>query len=396
MRPKNVGPEDIAEAMGLSLGKTWELANNFEVCFKPRRMQLVGKKHRPIDAPYPAPKKLLRRLHHWLQQQEWHHPMAHGGIRGRSCFTSAKVHLGQPFVWTRDASNCYPSIGPDKFVRMLWKLGFRYDTAKLLTLLCTVRGQIPQGSPISGDALNVFFWEMDQAISSRSGNHSIKPARVADDIVLSGKKQESGEHLVEFVESELDNLGITINQRKKRKAGFQTASEDRLVHGISISKRRGTCISREQTTYATGLAECYLVSCKSVAADSFEALASKRRSLIGWMHYCRQAHFSPAKHIRRLLEAGDRRVSEKLRALSIVANKNKWWIATRKRNEPRCIANIWQRRNAATAAPSIGSSTNTKSAPINAAASPATPTTPTMKNTSSASSARSSASASKP
>ncbi len=36
-----------------------------------------------------------------------------------------------------------------------------------------------------------------------------------------------------------------------------------------------------------------------------------------------------------------------------------------------------------------------KSAPTNAAASPATPTTPTMKNTSSASSARSSASASK-
>ena len=49
MRPRDVRPEDIAEAMGLDLGKTWEFAKHFEVCFKPRRMQCVGKKHRPID-----------------------------------------------------------------------------------------------------------------------------------------------------------------------------------------------------------------------------------------------------------------------------------------------------------------------------------------------------------
>ncbi|MEX2306489.1 MAG: reverse transcriptase domain-containing protein [Pirellulales bacterium] len=336
--------------MGLSLGKTWELGNNFEVCFKPRRMQCVGRKHRPIDPPYPGPKKLLRRLHRWLQSQEWHHPMAHGGIRRRSCFTSANVHLGQPNVWTRDASSCYPSISPDMFVRMLWKLGFRYDTAKLLTLLCTMRGQIPQGSPVSGDALNLFFWEMDQAISSRAGNQAIKPSQVADDIVLSGKNIESGEMLINVVEAELTKLGIKINQRKKQKAGFQDASKDRLVHGISTSKRRGTCINSKQTTFARQLAESYLVSCKSVSAESFEALANKRRSLVGWMHYCRQAHFSPAKHIRRLLEAGDRKISEKLLSLAITANKNKWWIVTRKRNEPRRIANVWQRRTAATAA----------------------------------------------
>ena len=344
MRPKDVLPEDIAEAMGLSLGKTWELAKNFKVCFKPRRMQRVGRKHRPIDPLYPGPKKLLRRLHRWMQKQEWHHPIAHGGIRRRSCFTSANVHLGQPFVWTRDASNCYHSVTSERFISALWKLGFRYDTAKLLTLLCTVRGQIPQGSPISGDALNLFLWAIDQAISSRAGNNSIRPSRVSDDFVLSGRNFDAGDMLTRFIEDELAKIGIKINQRKKLKAGLQDSAQDRLVHGISISKRRGTGINRDQTKFARELAESYRASCESVSVESFEALACKRRTLVGWMHYCRQAHFSPAKHVRRLLEAGDRKVNKKLGSLSITANKNKWWIVTRQRNEPRRIANIWRGR----------------------------------------------------
>jgi Reverse transcriptase (RNA-dependent DNA polymerase) len=344
VRPRDVLPEDIAEAMELDLGKTWTFAKHFEVCFKPRRMQCVGKKHRPIDPLYAVPKKLLRRLHRWLQKQEWHHPQAHGGIHRRSCFTSATVHLGQRLVWTRDASDCYPSISPDNFIRALWKRGFRYDTAKLLTLLCTVRGQVPQGSPVSGDALNLFLWEIDQKISSRAGSRSIKHSRNADDFIHSGANVQSGEAIAAVVEIELGKLGIKINQRKKKKGGFQNASQDRRVHGISVSKRRGTSINCDQTKFAIQLAEGYLASCKSVSVDSFEAVAHKRRSLVGWMHYCRQAHFSPAKHIRQRLEAGDRTISRKLHSLSITANKNKWWVVTRNRNEPRRIANVWRGR----------------------------------------------------
>jgi hypothetical protein len=223
---------------------------------------------------------------------------------------------------------------------------------------------MPQGSPVSGDALNLFFWKIDQGISSRAGTHSIKPSRIADDFVFSGKRVESGETLASYIESELAKLGININQRKKERGGFQDKSTDRRVHGICTSKRAGTSINREQSQFASELAESYLVSCKSVTADSFEAVAQKRRTLVGWMHYCRQAHYSPAKHIRRLLEAGDRKISKKLRSLSITPYKNKWWIANRKRNEPRCIAKVWKGRILA-----------------RAAASPATATIPMTTNT---------------
>jgi hypothetical protein len=212
----------------------------------------------------------------------------------------------------------------------------------LLTLLCTVRGGLPQGSPISCDALNLFFWRIDQSIASAAGNKSLRYGRVADDFILSGKTQESGEFIAAKIEDELAKRNIGVNQRKKKRSGFQNPSCDRRVHGISVSKHQGTAINREQAAVARTLAASYAASCKSVAPETLEALAYKRRRLDGWMYYCRQATFSPAKQIRQQLEANDRRVLKKLTSLGLVAYRNKWWLISSKRNEPRRIAFLWK------------------------------------------------------
>jgi hypothetical protein len=204
----------------------------------------------------------------------------------------------------------------------------------------------------------LFLWRIDQLLASMAGNSRVRYSRVADDFVFSSNVRGAGNPLVAKLEEELEKRGIGINAKKKVKHGYQTCSVDRIVHSISVSKPRGTSISREQSKKALALATNYVRACKSVSADSIEVVAAKRQSLLGWINYCRQAELGPARELRRHLEAGDRHVLKTLRSLSINSPKNKWWVVNFKhdRNEPRRIASVWRKRAARSLGDSMESS----------------------------------------
>jgi Reverse transcriptase (RNA-dependent DNA polymerase) len=343
VRPTEITPADIAALLKLSESKLWEFARNVEIGFRPRRMQLVGTKHRPIDPMYKWAKAYFRKLHRFIQKARLAHPRAHGGVWKRSCFTSAGQHLGHRFTWTRDVKDCFPSINRTAFADEMGALGFRSDMAEFLGLFCTPRGGIPQGSPLSNDALNLYLWRTDQAISSFCGQARLAYSRIADDLVISGNARDAGDDAIMRIEGLLQDRGLCINAKKRRESGFQFGEKKNLVHNICTHNKRGTQICDEHYVEAIELAEKYRAACKSVQRESLAALADKRQRLVGWLHYCRQAHYSPAQHVRRMLEVGDRAVLKKLRSLGISAHKNKWWLVSPRRNEPKRLVGLWSR-----------------------------------------------------
>ncbi len=348
MELHRIAPADIAGTLALSEGEAWDFAHNIERQYKEPRLTKVGHKDRLIDALYKPGKKKLRKLHRWFQDRRLYHPCAHGGIRRRSCFTSAARHLGARGVWTRDAKDCFPSVKPDAFCKELKTLGFRHDTARLLTMLCTVRGRLPQGSPVSNDALNLFFWRADARTFEAGGPEQCRYTRVADDFVISDRRGLRGVALTKIVEEELVARGIPVNKKKRRQTGFQSNAAIQTVHNINVSQRHGTTITEQHMIQARTLAENYVAACRSVQSDSLEAVASKRQSLAGWMYYSRQAKYGPAKSLDSLIRAGDRHVARKLAIVNISAHKGRWWLVCPKRNEPKRIARVWRSRAAPT------------------------------------------------
>ena len=343
MNPRGITPTDIATAMDMTLKQVWAFGRRLDEAFKPTEMRNIKGKMRPIDAPYPRAKHPLRLLHRWFQRSRLYHRVAHGGVKGRSCFTSARRHLGHKYVWTRDAKDCYPSISTEAYRAELKQLGFRHDTALLLSWLCTVRGRFGQGSPVSGDALNLYFWRIDQAMSSRCGKF-LHISRVADDFVVSGNRKNLGDALIRRLEEMVEECGIKINEKKRRKSGFQDRSALQLVHNIRVENRRGTKICRDHWNLARQCASSYIDSSRSVQPDSLEPLAAKRRQLLGYIYYMRQADFANVKHLKQQLKLGDRKVAGRIRSSRITAYKNKWWLMSKKRNEPRRIATVWRNR----------------------------------------------------
>ena len=62
------------------------------------------------------------------------------------------------------------------------------------------------------------------------------------------------------------------------------------------------------------------------------------------MYYFRQAEFSPANHIWRMLSSADMNVLRMLVSKGLYPNKNKWWIVNKTRNEPERLLRLWNHK----------------------------------------------------
>ncbi len=347
MHPSALTVDEIARAMGLGIPDIWTLARNMDRAFWPTRRKRVRGKEREIDSPRPYEKYLLRKLHRFMQKNLRAHKSVHGGTKRRSCFTSAREHLGRRYVVTRDVQNAYPSISRTALKSRLLKLGFRSDTALLLSLLCSVHGRLAQGSPVSSDAMNLFFFDADRAIAAACGTIGAAYSRTYDDMVISLDSRARAEWPGGIMRKQIDALGLTINQKKLQKAGFRPGHCEQRVHNLVVNSRHGVRIPAEQVKKATDLAESYLRGAKVVSANTLESLAQKRSEVTGWMYYCQQADFGPAKNIRRMLDAGDRHVLQALKAANLGVRHRKWWVmAAPYCNEPARLAAAWNQQMA--------------------------------------------------
>ena len=148
-----------------SLQEMWRYARETHRHYEPTKKIVVKDKEREFDVPKRHFKSFLKKLHNVLKKLNLFHHAAHGGIKKRSPQTSAKRHCGKKYNWTRDIKSCFPSVTPRMIHSELYRAGFLPDTAKLLSLLLTVHGRVPQGANTSTDAINLLFLHLDGIIS---------------------------------------------------------------------------------------------------------------------------------------------------------------------------------------------------------------------------------------
>lgn len=341
-------PDDIAEVMGVPVGVLWKWAKDTEVLFKPPRKEIVRGKMRDLESPYFWAKQRLRRLHRFLQRHYPGHRNAHGGVKGRSCFTGARKHLGRGYVVIRDISQCYPSVTTDNLQDRLRALGFRHETALLLAKLSTVRDHLPQGSPISADILNLFLYDSDDDLARALEKQGVRLHRCYDDMVASTNSRKAAASASDRIEATIVNHGLQVNENKKAKNGLTNRNSRQTVHNLDVSNPAGVAIRKEDIQKATALAEAYVRGAKSVNPETLEAIARKRQQVSGYICHFDQAKFSNADHLRLLRKHGDRHVKQVLFSLGLDAQK--WYVKQGRVNRPSKLAAAWKRKLQARAA----------------------------------------------
>lgn len=333
-------PIDIAKAMDVSVDVVWKWTRDTRVLFKPARKEIVKGKVRTIEPPRYKMKLRLKQLHKFLQKNYPGHRNAHGGVRGRSCFTGAEKHIGRGYVVIRDISQCYPSVSTDAIRRRLVAIGFRHDTAVLLARLSTVNNHLPQGSPISSDILNLFLYDADEDLAQMLEKQGVRLHRCSDDIVGSTNSRWVAFTIGERIEAAITEHNLQVNKKKKAKSGFTNRNHRQTVHNLDVSNPAGIAIRKEDIRKATKVAESYVHGAKSVSPDNLEIIALRRRQVAGYICHFDQAKFSNVNHLRMLLEHGDHHMIRKM--FEVGLDSQKWYVKQNKIDRPKKLANAWR------------------------------------------------------
>jgi len=193
-------------------------------------------KGRPIAEPLGELRVLQQRLQYLLSEIDLPEYM-HGGVKGRSPLTNARLHVGKAAVLNFDIKQFFPSVKPRYVYKMFYKhLRFPADVAHWLTKLVTFKDQLPQGAPTSTVVANLVILPLCRRLKILSSKHNSNYGQFVDDGTLSGPLY-------------LENLRILI-EKIIRQEGFQASPkphkrktrhywEEQVVNGVRVNKRIG-------------------------------------------------------------------------------------------------------------------------------------------------------------
>jgi len=162
---------------------------------------------------------------------------SHGGVKGRSNLTNAKIHTGNKELYSLDFKNFYPSISHQKIYRLFcYELDCSPDVAKILTRLCPVRGEVPQGSPTSSDLANLVHRKLGKRLKGLAIKYQINNySHYIDDLSFSGQviplsfKKSAKEIITEH--------GFELNLGKEI---FRGRHQCQIVTGLCVNRKRLT------------------------------------------------------------------------------------------------------------------------------------------------------------
>jgi hypothetical protein len=352
MDPRKVTVRTIAEWINVSPARLRSIANRSHTLYKPPRTIVIRGKSRTLSVPNDTLKPILKRLHKLLRKLPVH-GRAHGGVRRRSCFTSADYHCGKHVIVTRDVQDCFPSITRSMLRTGLLAYGLKSDVATILSRLCCLPSCLPQGAHTSSDVLNFNFYELDQVLASIAGKLGADYSRVYDDIVVSCTPQ-SAHGLGRRIESELSARGFRISVKKRKRLGYQDRRAAQFVHGLDVSNRGGPRISRTQSRKARQLVDDLVRGAKRSTPQALPALAHKRQRVVGYSNHFRQATQSPARWIDNQVIHVDRLICSMLGRYGLVPSNNRnWWSESIDQygrplySEPQRLAQLHRNRQSA-------------------------------------------------
>jgi hypothetical protein len=164
-------------------------------CWKQAVIERNGKS-RTLRVPCKGLKALQRSLNHdvlkHLDRERASYCRA-----GRGVLRAAAAHEHRPALLHRDIARFFPSVSPSRAVKTLIGEGFSPHHARLITSVCTLDGELPQGAPTSVTLGNLVLKSLDRRLSALCRKNGLTYTRYVDDLAISGGEIGNVPRLVE-------------------------------------------------------------------------------------------------------------------------------------------------------------------------------------------------------
>ncbi|WP_437188077.1 reverse transcriptase family protein [Planctomicrobium sp. SH668] len=245
--PKLQTPEQIADWLGISLGKLAWLTHRTE---RRHRADSAKKSHyhyqwiqkrsggwRLIEAPKAELKQAQSKILREILDRIPPHTAAHGFVADRSILTNARPHVGKRFILKMDLKDFYSNVRYSRVVAIFRSLGYSREVAIWLASLCTSNlpwdvkspvsdleklryyaRHLPQGGVTSPALANLSAFSLDVRLSGLAEAYHLNYTRYADDLTFSGpgKAIPALHELIPMIRQIIGSERFIANRKKFR------------------------------------------------------------------------------------------------------------------------------------------------------------------------------------
>lgn len=131
-----------------------------------------------------------------------------------------------------DLQNFFPSISSTKVYTIFSNIGYNDFASTILTNLCTLNGNLPQGSACSPAISNIICISLDKRLIGLCEKKGIMFTRYADDMYFSCDDKALLLKKFPVISKIINDEGFILNTKKTH---FQTPSNKKLITGITIA-----------------------------------------------------------------------------------------------------------------------------------------------------------------
>lgn len=161
---------------------------------------------RIITAPCNELKFIQRKLLTFLEKNYRFLSCQHGFIKGKSCVTNAKSHVGKRFVLNCDIENFFDNIHFGRVRGLFMKDPFNYssEVATIIAKIVCYKKKLPQGAPTSPIISNIICYTMDKQFEKIAKKNNCRYSRYADDITFSTDSEYFPKDIAELVNGKIE------------------------------------------------------------------------------------------------------------------------------------------------------------------------------------------------
>lgn len=144
---------------------------------------------------------------------------------------NAFYHAHTLYGLSLDLKDFFPSISANKVYTIFSNLGYHSFAATILTNLCTLDGELPQGSACSPAISNIVCITLDKRLIGLCEKRSIRYSRYADDMYFSCDDKALLKKTTPIITKIIEDEDFFINEKKTH---FHTPSNKKQITGITV------------------------------------------------------------------------------------------------------------------------------------------------------------------
>ena len=209
------------------------LTHNINKAYKTAYITKSNGKKREINKPDLILKKYQKAIYKNILTKIPVSAYATAYQKGSSLRYSTAVHTGKSKILKLDIKNFFGSVLYKAVQEMFINQGYDYFISTTLATLCCYKGRLPQGISTSPAISNIIMRGFDEKVAKFCRERNIAYTRYSDDMTFSGDFDKT--EIIDFVESNLHNLGFSLNKKKTK---LIKQGQRQIVTGVVVNEKQ--------------------------------------------------------------------------------------------------------------------------------------------------------------